>query len=189
MKLNFVSSNTSSKQVWVFVNGLLMCEDDYDWDSIEEIPIFRSSANIRHNDFVTVLTIDTLGRFASSSSRKEYRVEDPDYDANVKRAEGSLRFDHGGDVRIVSDGNSDGGYVTIMAGGVGDGYGDICIPAAYGHHGGDVLITAGQAYGIGEPGTVRIFSEKAIYLDAPNVVVGPKEREEEWPMSSISESD
>ena len=170
---------------------VLMSEDEYDWDSIDEVPIFNPN-NVRHNDFVIVITLDsTLGY-----SRKEYKVENPsNRGSDYGPIFGDLTLDDSNSVTFYDDdGNATGGYVRITAGGCGDGYDSITIPTSERccyktkteMNGGDITITAGEAFGSGEAGTVRITGS-AIYLDAPQVIVGPQE--EEWQTLSTSKND
>lgn len=195
MDLKFQYSNTSKKQIMVFVNGLLLKEgDDYDWDSIEEEPIFKE--DFVDGTWISVITIDTL----FGCSRKEYLVEDL-ATRNSNRVRGGdidltgpniIHHDH----RYDEDGNLTGGAISIIAGNATtDGY----INIATGHdltftaqdyqnwhgNGGNVVITSGEGYGDADGGEVIIRSGKAIRLEAPQVIVGNEE--DEWPMSSTYE--
>ncbi len=168
MELNQLGTNTSRKQMLVFVNRLLQIEGiDYEWDSIDEVPIFKSE--LSDKDFVCVMTIDPL----FGCARKDYQVENP---SNPKFV--------GGDVTIISGRHSEenGGNITITA--QDDGYSLLTI-GDEDVAGGDVIITAGYGYSGARSGQVIIRSDSSIHLDAPQVFVGPKE--EQWPMSSTSE--
>lgn len=169
MELFQLYANTSRKQILVYVNGLLQNEGpDYEWDSIDEVPVFKSE--LYDKDLVSVVTVD----FVSGCVRKDYKVENPGKPKS-----------YSGDINIIAGSASDdGGGITITAQDVSNSYLTIGEEDCTG---GDVLITAGEGYAGAESGEVIIRSGKAIHLDAPNVIVGPKE--EKWPTSLTSESD
>ena len=181
MKLNQLGrADTSRKQILVFVNGLLQQDGvDYEWDSIEDIPIFKHE--LFNKDFVIVLTIDaTFG-----SSRKEYEVENSQQVTSQESPGGSILIHEHDDDNCTYDenGNCTGGYVSITA---GDGL------SFEDHGGGNLILKAGQGWNGGEAGEIKIgddecgdiniVSSSRINIKAPNITFTGKPEVGKWEM-------
>jgi len=172
MKLKQIgNANTSRKQILVFVNGLLQQDSvDYDWDSIDDVPMFRNE--LFDKDFVIVLTIDaTFG-----NSLREYEVENPENVRYPNSSSGSIFIHHEDDENATydEDGNCTGGTVRITAGKANSGSGGSIniltgtsgnLVAGEGlefqqDNGGDLILKSGAGWKGGDAGEIKIGGDE-----------------------------